>query len=319
IINCTVTENSPFGVASMYGEVIGCTISHNKGVGLDCSWFIRPTVRNCIISHNSEGGVECFDSGGYLFNCIISGNRSSESGGGIRAVGEINSLVIENCVIVGNTTEGRGGAIICGTELGGGPLISSTIIAHNRNTAVAESGGYGGSNGDPRIQNCLFYDNTGGDFYDYDTDTMATGASQINAFDLASANIDGDPCFASSGYWDPNGTIEDANDDFWVDGGYHLKSQAGRWDPNSESWVQDDVTSPCIDAGNPDSPIGHEPFPNGGIINIGACGGSSQASKSYFGGPVCETIVAGDINGNCKIDYADFSLLALHWLEDNKP
>jgi len=29
---------------------------------------------------------------------------------------------------------------------------------------------------------------------------------------------DGDPCFASLDYWNPNGTTEDANDDFWVDG-----------------------------------------------------------------------------------------------------
>jgi len=319
IINCTVTRNSSFGVVSMYGEVIDCAITHNKGVGLDCSWFIQPTVRNCIISHNSEGGVECFDSGGYLFNCIISGNRSSGSGGSIKAVGEINSLVIENCVIVGNTAEGRGGAIVCGTELGDGPLISRTIIAHNRNTAVAESGGYGGSRGDPYIQNCLFYDNAGGDFYDYDTDTTSTGAVQINAFELASANIDGDPCFASLGYWDPNGTAEDANDDFWVDGDYHLKSQAGRWDPSAKTWILDSTTSRCIDAGQIHAPIAYEPFPNGGIINMGAYGGTDKASKSYFGEPVCETIVAGDINGDCKVDSRDFAIMAGHWLEDNGP
>jgi hypothetical protein len=65
-------------------------------------------------------------------------------------------------------------------------------------------------------------------------------------------------------------------------GDYHLKSQAGRWDPNSESWVKDDVTSPCIDAGDPNSPFGDEPMPNGGRINMGAYGGTAEASKSYF-------------------------------------
>ncbi len=63
-------------------------------------------------------------------------------------------------------------------------------------------------------------------------------------------------------------------------GDYHLKSQAGRFDPNSESWVIDDVTSPCIDAGDPNSPIGDEPEPNGGRINMGAYGGTAEASKS---------------------------------------
>jgi len=103
--------------------------------------------------------------------------------------------------------------------------------------------------------------------------------------------------------------------DLWVDGDYHLKSQAGRWDPKTQSWVKDNVTSPCIDAGDPMSPIGLEPFPNGGRINIGAYGGTAEASKSYFGEPVCETIVVGDLNGDCNVDFADLEIIALHWLE----
>ena len=132
-------------------------------------------------------------------------------------------------------------------------------------------------------------------------------------------NIDVDPCLADPGYCDPNGTPEDANDDFWVDGDYHLKSQAGRWDPKSQTWVQDDVTSPCINAGNPLDPIGPEPFPNGGIINMGAYGGTSEASKSYFDKPPCEIIVAGDINGDCEINFKDFMFIGLHWQENNNP
>jgi len=93
-------------------------------------------------------------------------------------------------------------------------------------------------------------------------------------------NIDVDPLFADPGYWDDNGTPDDPNDDCFVVGDYHLKSQAGRWDPETASWVQDDVTSPCIDAGDPNSPLGDEPSPNGGIINMGFYGGTAQASLS---------------------------------------
>ena len=32
-------------------------------------------------------------------------------------------------------------------------------------------------------------------------------------------------------------------------GDFHVKSQAGRWDPNTQRWVKDDVTSSCIHAG----------------------------------------------------------------------
>ncbi|MHC4556429.1 MAG: hypothetical protein ACYTFW_12400 [Planctomycetota bacterium] len=86
---------------------------------------------------------------------------------------------------------------------------------------------------------------------------------------------------------------------------------------SSQSRIQDDVTSSYIDVGNSISAIDIEPFPNGGVVNMGAYGGSSQASKSYFGRPVCETVVAWDINGDCKVDFSDFALMAGNWLEGN--
>lgn len=58
----------------------------------------------------------------------------------------------------------------------------------------------------------------------------------------------------------------------------------------------DDTTSPCIDAADPNSPIGNEPFPNGGYVNTGAYGGTAEASKSYLGEPDYETVIAGDID-----------------------
>jgi hypothetical protein len=121
---------------------------------------------------------------------------------------------------------------------------------------------------------------------------------QYGVLNWGPGNIDLDPLFT-----DPN------NND------YHLKSQGGRWVRDNQTWAIDDVTSPCIDAGNMGSPIGYEPFPNGGIINMGAYGGTSEASKTYFGTPLCEIIVAGDINGDCKVNFLDFRLMALHWME----
>jgi hypothetical protein len=87
----------------------------------------------------------------------------------------------------------------------------------------------------------------------------------------------------------------------------------------AQSWVRDDVTSPYIDARDMRSPIGFELFPNGGVVNMGAYGGTAEAGKSYFGEPVCETIVAGDINGDCKVDFLDFAIMSFHWLEDSGP
>jgi hypothetical protein len=85
--------------------------------------------------------------------------------------------------------------------------------------------------------------------------------------------------FCSLGFWARYGVPEDVSDGLWVSGDYHLRSQAGRWDALNP-WFQDEITSPCIDAGNPSTPISSEPLPNGGRINMGAYGGTSQASLS---------------------------------------
>jgi len=164
--------------------------------------------------------------------------------------------------------------------------------------------------------NCMVRDNRPDQVEASDDPNVQIAYSNIQGGWVGVGNRDADPCFAKAGYWDPNGTPDDANDDFWVDGEYHLKSQAGRWDANEGRWTIDEVTSPCIDAGDPMTPIGLEPFPNGGIINMGAYGGTAEASKSYFGEPPCETVVAGDINGDCEVNFLDFRLLALHWLEE---
>lgn len=144
--------------------------------------------------------------------------------------------------------------------------------------------------------NISYCDFVGGQYRIWGSGTVNWGPGNINT----------DPCFVSLGDWQ-------------VEGDFHLKSRAGRWDPCTESWIQDGVTSLCIDAGNPQGPVGHEPFPNGGRINMGAYGAKAEASKSYFGKPVCKTIVAGDINGDCRVNFLDFRLMTLHWLEDYNP
>ena len=86
-------------------------------------------------------------------------------------------------------------------------------------------------------------------------------------------NIDTDPLFAD---------IEQ--------GDLHLQSEFGRWDPNEQSWVLDDATSPCLDAGDLNDPTGDEPTPHGDRINLGAYGGTTEASKSPNRAPVFDPI-----------------------------
>jgi len=100
---------------------------------------------------------------------------------------------------------------------------------------------------------------------------------------------------------------------------YHLKSHAGRWDIETSSWVIDDANSRCIDAGDPSDSVGVEPNPNCGRINMGAYGGTAEASKSPSGivEPVCTRYPAMDFNTDCKVDFQDLAIFCESWLECN--
>ena len=90
-------------------------------------------------------------------------------------------------------------------------------------------------------------------------------------------------CFWDNGFqtWPGAGNI--SADPLFADparGDYHLKSQAGRWDPQAKAWAKDQEHSPCVDAGDPRTDFAHEPDPNGGRVNMGAHGDTREASKS---------------------------------------
>jgi hypothetical protein len=316
------------------GEDVNCVLSGftitngcaHLGGGINyrasIAYSIGPTIDNCVFDNNSGeyGGGMHVDGTMIIENCIFRGNFAEVLGGGISA----NNSVLRNCNFVGNSAGAGGGLVSEGTS----PTLVNCVFSNN--SAIWHGGGIYQNVGYPVLTNCVFYKNSaseGGGMYAYDCSPVLTNCivfgnspNQLYALegDLlvkysnvqsgwpGEGNIDVDPCFAEPGRWD---------DDVWRDGDYHLKSQAGRWDANEGRWTTDNVTSLCIDAGDPASPIGLEPFPNGGIINIGAYGGTEEASKSYFGEPVCETIVAGDINGDCKVDFWDLALMTSHWLE----
>lgn len=234
-------------------------------------------IHNCKIVENPDGGI-LLDSHDNvtIANCYIASNGTA----GIYAYA--SNPTVRNCAVVKNYDAGiraiRGG------------IISNCTVTENNGIGIWISQG--------TIVNSIVWGNGQRQLYNPDDNASVTYCDVQDGWP-GQGNIDADPCFVDAG-----------------GGDYHLKSQAGRWDPASESWVQDDATSPCIDGGDPTSPIGREPFPNGGIINMGAYSGTAEASKSYFDEPVCETIVAGDINGDCKVDFADLTIMARQWLED---
>jgi len=348
ITNCIIKDNAS-AMEGVGGGICcedsttmiqNCTIRNNwarQGGGIYA--YCPVVVADCIITSNyvfgpgdrtvDGGGISCGE-GAAVVNCRITDNRA-RNGGGIRCR---RPCIIRNSVFTGNRAEHRGGGIgIC--SIWADTLIINCTLSGNRSLY---GGGIDCFDCKARVINCILWDNTAASGPEmsilglYRPSVLTTSYSNVvggeGAVDVmgevtlvwGDGNIDIDPCFASPGYWgdanDPNIIVEPNDPNaVWINGDYHLQSQAGRWDAGSQSWVQDDVTSPCIDAGDMGSPIGLEPFPNGGVINMGAYGGTAQASKSYFGEPVCETIVAGDINGDCKVNFLDFRLMSLHWLE----
>jgi parallel beta-helix repeat protein len=306
IIDCNATQNAPHrGFYLHSGEdansaIIGFTITNgwartecdprppwpcNRfGGGIYCKES-SPTISHCRIESNWAwvgAGIHCVASNPVITYCTIAGNRAFNYGGGIGIYS--SNPIISNCTLTNNFSSNEGGG----------------IITYNSNQ---------------ELTNCILWGNVPDEIYMYGT-TGSVTASYCDIRDgwPGTGNIDSDPCFADIGYWDDDGTPRYPWDDFYVSGDYHPKSQAGRWDANEGRWTIDEVTSPCIDAGDPMMSIGYEPFPNGGRINMGAYGGTAEASKSYFGGPSCETVVAGDVNGDCIVDFKDFAIMALHWM-----
>jgi parallel beta-helix repeat protein len=344
IRNCIISNN--FAEYHGVGELL---FSGGHGGGICCYTNGNAIIINCIIISNtadrSGGGISCYESSPTISHCNFFQNRATDLGGGISFAE--GSPTISHCRFISNDADGTffgGGGISClhhssakilncvfrgnysGRHGGGflafgcsGFTIPELINCTFHDNYAAESGGAVvarvGYSVRPTLRNCIVWDNEPDDsgvaifqqgrcgypaiYVDFSV-LQNNWEQQLDGDCINVTNsMIADPCFA------------DANS-----GDYHLKSQAGRWEPNSQSWAQDDVTSPCIDTGDLVSPIGNEPFPNGGRINMGAFGGTAEASKSYFGEPVCEIIVAGDINGDCKVNFLDFRIMGLNWLQD---
>jgi hypothetical protein len=308
----------PFDIYESVGGAILC-------------WGSSPTINHCVFTGNSANSVDSFAFGfggaiscyGYssptITYCVFNGNSAEHGGGVSNYLG--SSPILANCLFRNNSAngsnpDGPGGGMYI-DSYSDPVLLNCTFSANSANGDVG--GGIFFQASEPIITNCIFWGNT---------DTGGTDESAQISYSSGNPVINYTCIQGLTGLFGGIGNIGEKP--FFGDpcnGDYHLKSQAGRWtsassvepDANEGRWTKDEVTSPCIDAGNINSPIGFEPFPNGGRVNMGAYGGTAEASKSYFGGPVCEIIVAGDINGDCKVNFLDFRIMAFHWLQDNNP
>ena len=160
------------------------------------------------------------------------------------AAGEGPASVLRNFIIA----DSRMAVFVAGAS----PSITNVTVVHNEYGI----GAYGRCQ--PNITSSIFWKNTNGDLFQCRArySCLADGGE-------GQGNINLDPLFV-----DPN------NND------YHLRSERGRYWPRHNVWVLDDVTSACVDGGDPAADCSGERKPNGGRVDMGAYGDSAYASMS---------------------------------------
>jgi len=332
LTNCTFSENSAESKLSALGSgggicnlvdsspvITNCTFSMNfanhSGGGIYNSENSNPILTKCTFTANTArhgGGIyNCYDSTPRLANCIFIGNMA-EYGGAVKNSEAVP--ILNNCTISGNSAE-MGGGIWNGW--GGSIELANSILWDNSDSGgMDESAQINNAQGSkiPVINYCCIQGWTG-----------ALGGI---------GNIGAEPFFA-----DP-----DAGD-------YHLKSAGWRWDVKHRRWLHDEITSQCIDGGNPGSPLKGELLNVPGDpanmwasnlrINMGSYGGTAEAGMPpndwrLLGDMTNDGIVdskdfavqaqywmrtgneqPGDLDRNGMVDTADLALLTQDWLEDN--
>ncbi len=294
-------ETFCYGGAGVYfnnssATITNCIITNNSAVlapGSLCMCYgggvcieesSSPTLTNCVVSNNSSGdwglggGISIFSSSGSpVIRNSIISNNSAAAGGGGIYSYQTNNLQISNCTISKNSTNGQGGGVYFYQSESYPISMVNTIVWANDPDQIYTATVYNGYVRASDIQGGW---------------PPMSGPGSIN--------ITVDPCFA-----DP------------LQGDFHLKSAAGRWDPNQYQWVKDSVTSLCIDAGYDSLDFSltwkNELWPHGKRRNMGAYGGTPEASMS-----LSDAGNIADLDSNGMADYTDLMLFTSKWLyEEN--
>lgn len=273
-------ENSDDNSLLSYCYVTGCALGGVNSVGADV------TISHCLITGNTGswgGGIYLNAADVTVSDCVITGNSVVSCGGGIYATG--SAPVITDCLVSYNYCEGQG------SGMGGGGICfnhSSIGILANSQVTNNSSGHYGGGIvcadfSDAEIRNCTVSDNSadlgGGGIEVY-------YAAPVMFNNIVSNNLSGGVNFSNPGHLSLTFSDFSGNEtgDFTGNvppglGGLAMTNFNGDscdifsnifLDPLFEDPFNGNFNlteaSPCIDAGNPLSPLD----PDGTIADIGA-------------------------------------------------
>ncbi len=241
-----------FGNRSFYAGGIWCeysdpvieycnfrqNITTGDGGGILVGFYSHAIIYRCVFEGNSAwrgGGIWCHKSDLLLEDCIIEQNLA-DCGGGIICYWQ-SETTISNCTISGNSAETDGGGIHCSYS---NTTILNTIVNDN----TGNGGIYFGDYTNAEIRHGDFHHNENGNF----TGTSITPGLGV----IVTVNANGDSCdLFYNIFEDPLFENPGA-------GNFRLT-----WE-NFPSW--DSTRSPCIDAGDPDSPAD----PDCTVADIGA-------------------------------------------------
>ena len=262
---CLITGSNNGGInIGNYSSICisHCTISRNSkilqdGGGIYIGQYSNTIISFCVIEFNSVygrgGGIFCAgNSNPNINNCVIIENSSGGGGGGGGIYCSSSSATISHCIISGNSATYDGGGFRCsGTT-------SPTIINCNIIDNSAENGsGIHILLSSPYINNVIVKNNAGrnGIYFDTSPNTSITFSDFHNnqggnfagnsipqwLGQILTVNNNGDSCDTYMNiFLDP--LFVDSSD-------FHIQSN-----------------SPCIDAGDPTSPLD----PDSTIADIGA-------------------------------------------------
>ncbi|MDD3700054.1 MAG: hypothetical protein PHC55_00320 [Bacteroidales bacterium] len=224
-----------------------------------------------LVGYGWGGGVIFMESGtGFSVSerNIYCYNYAPTYGGGVfvdeaATVYMSHDLVYENS----NSDSYYGGAGVAIDESGNNEpsylfMNHCTVAFNHSEYGNPGNGVLADVNAMAEITNSIFYGN-GGDFH------TNSGSAITISFSLCEDEVNGE------------GVIHD--DPFFADasqGDFHLRSKEGRYTPNG--WVKDEVHSPAIDTGDPNSDYHLETHPNGDRVNLGRYGNTAEASRSML-------------------------------------
>jgi beta propeller repeat protein/parallel beta-helix repeat protein len=283
VVAATVFRSGGSVVSLVQGETGASALAGLTFTGGSQGIYIygaSPTITRCVVTGNVGGGVRLLGgSNPTLTNCQIVANGGagvdlSSPASESRAPKQAQVTIL-NSLIAANRGQG-----VCS----GKPTLINCTVVENQLEGVAALM--------PVVVNCIVcFNDQAGDKTQIDSTRGTVSYSDVEGGWPGDGNLDADPQFVALGRWiAPAGSAEIGAFDsraVWTPGDYHLKSQGWRWDAVTATWVSDDATSPCIDAGDPASELLDEPRtapgdPVGPVINeridMGVYGGTAEAS-----------------------------------------